>query len=150
MKLTARSNLFVTLAGIVSPPHAGLLRPLSRAHRAVVQGSVVVVVVVVEDVVVVEEPALVVATVVPGTNSYAPITQVAMPSPLPSAGREKPRWSVRGGGQSLPPASMAGLPGNSAWVGVGPPLPCRGPSRGSMSTRSPGPLNPEVLPLSRW
>src|SRR5687768_752003 len=47
------------------------------------------------------------------------------------------------------PASMAGLPGSSAWVCVGPPLSVSGPRRGS------GPaLNPQVpsstmlLPLS--
>src|SRR3989442_12182760 len=50
MKLTARSNLFVTLAGTVSLAQAGLVRPMSRTHRALVQGKVVVVVVVVEDV----------------------------------------------------------------------------------------------------
>ena len=33
-------------------------------------------------------------------TSYAPISQVAIPSPLPSSGRGKPRWSVAGGGQS--------------------------------------------------
>src|SRR5439155_18760473 len=82
-------------------------------------------------------------------TSYAPISQVAIPSPLPSSGRGKPRWSVAGGGQSSPPASIAGLPGNSAWVGVGPPLSCSGPSCGSMLTRSPVPVNPQELPLSR-
>src|SRR5437870_471184 len=149
MKLTARSNLFVTLAGIVSPAHAGLLRPMSRTHRALVQGSVVVVVVVVEDVVVMEEAALVVVTGAVAPSSYAPISHVAMPSPLPSSGRGKPRWSVAGGGQSFPPASIAGLPGKSAWVGVGPPLSCSGPSCGSMLTRSPGDAKPQALPLSR-
>ena len=38
---------------------------------------------------------------------------------------------------------------NSAWVGVGPPLSCSGPSCGSMLTRSPGPAKPQVSPLSR-
>ena len=30
------------------------------------------------------------------------------------------------------PASMAGLPGNKAWVNVGPPLSCKGPDIGSV------------------
>jgi hypothetical protein len=49
-----------------------------------------------------------------------------------------PRWStpLSAAGQ-LPPAPMAGLPGWSASVGVGPPLPCSGPSRGSGPTTSP-------------
>src|SRR6266446_3685061 len=81
-------------------------------------------------------------------SSYAPISQAAIPSPLPSSGRERPRWSVAGGGQSFPPASIAGLPGESARVGVDPPLSCSGPSCGSTSARSPGSANPQVLPLS--
>ena len=44
-----------------------------------------------------------------------------------------PRWSVGGHRKSLP-ASIAGLPAPSASVGVGPPLSCRGPSRGSPLT----------------
>ena len=42
-----------------------------------------------------------------------------------------PRWSKKGGGVNFgSPASIAGLPGNSAWVEVGPPLFCKGPSIG--------------------
>src|SRR5438876_1140143 len=40
---------------------------------------------------------VVVAGAVP-PSSYAPISHVAIPSPLPSTGRGKPRWSVAGGG----------------------------------------------------
>ena len=44
-----------------------------------------------------------------------------------------PRWSKKGGGVKFgSPASMAGLPGNSACVKVGPPLSCNGPSSGSV------------------
>ena len=46
-------------------------------------------------------------------------------------GKPCPRWSKKGGGVKFgSPASMAGLPGNKAWVKVGPPLSCRGPSIG--------------------
>jgi len=45
------------------------------------------------------------------------------------------------------PASMAGLPGNSAWVNVGPPLSCNGPSIGSVLIWSPGPFK-KPPPLS--
>jgi hypothetical protein len=44
-----------------------------------------------------------------------------------------PRWSKKGGGVKFgSPESTAGLPGNSAWVKVGPPLSCSGPSIGSV------------------
>src|SRR6266704_4442716 len=44
-----------------------------------------------------------------------------------------PRWSKKGGGVKFgAPASIAGLPGNSACVKVGPPLSCNGPSSGSV------------------
>jgi len=44
-----------------------------------------------------------------------------------------PRWSKKGGGVKFgSPASIAGLPGNKAWVNVGPPLSCKGPSTGSV------------------
>jgi len=44
-----------------------------------------------------------------------------------------PRWSKRGGGVKFTsPVSMAGLPGNSACVNVGPPLFCNSPSSGSV------------------
>ena len=43
-----------------------------------------------------------------------------------------PRWSKKGGGVKFgSPASIARLPGNSAWVNVGPPLFCSGPNNGS-------------------
>src|SRR5437016_1310423 len=42
---------------------------------------------------------------------------------------------------------MAGLPGNSAWVNVGPPLSCNGPSIGSVLIWSPGPFK-KPPPLS--
>jgi len=44
-----------------------------------------------------------------------------------------PRWSKKGGGVKFgSPASIAGLLGNKAWVNVGPPLSCKGPSSGSV------------------
>ena len=44
-----------------------------------------------------------------------------------------PRWSKKGGGLKFgSPASIAGLPGNKAWVNVGPPLSCKGPRSGSV------------------
>src|SRR5438132_73324 len=46
-------------------------------------------------------------------------------------GRGAPRWSVAGQ-PTFVPASIAGLPGKSACVGVGPPLFFSGPSRGSV------------------
>jgi hypothetical protein len=51
--------------------------------------------------------------------------------PLTTRGKPGPRWSKLGGGAKAgSPASMAGLPGKSACVKVGPPLSCRGPSIG--------------------
>src|ERR1041385_5972584 len=44
---------------------------------------------------------------------------------------------------------MAGLPASRAWLPVEPPLFWRGPSRGLLLTRSPGPVSPQPLPLSR-
>lgn len=44
-----------------------------------------------------------------------------------------PRWSKKGGGVKFgSPASIAGLSANNAWVKVGPPLSCNGPSSGSV------------------
>ena len=44
-----------------------------------------------------------------------------------------PRWSKKGGGLKFgSPALIAGLPGNKAWVNVGPPLSCKGPSSGAV------------------
>lgn len=63
------------------------------------------------------------------------MSQTAVPSPLPSWGREMPRWSLAGQ-PVLSPASMAGLPESRAWVRVGPPLAWRGPRRGSVLVRS--------------
>ena len=62
--------------------------------------------------------------------SNAPISQAG------PCGRVTPRWSVAGGGQSGLPVSIAGLPSKSAWVKVGPPLFCSGPSLGSTLVRS--------------
>src|SRR5204863_8213463 len=50
-------------------------------------------------------------------------------------GRGTPRWSSVGASFGSP-ASIAGLPCVSAWVQVGPPLSCSGPSSGSTPTRS--------------
>src|SRR2546422_225141 len=67
---------------------------------------------------------------------------MAVPSLLPSRGRDTPRWSVAGQ-PLLSPASMAGLAPvhdasgtlaavQRAWVWGGPPLLARGASRGSV------------------
>ena len=58
-----------------------------------------------------------------------------------------PRWSCSGGTAKFgSPMLMAGLPGNSACVGIGPPLSAKGPSRGSML---PSPLgSPMRFPFS--
>src|SRR5262245_58830715 len=79
-------------------------------------------------------------------------------TPLTMRGR--PRWSVGPGEAALSAASMAGLPGRRAWVGVGPPLSWSGPSLGSMGvavvptwlpfwplTR---PVLPSPLPIRSW
>jgi len=48
------------------------------------------------------------------------LSQAATASPSPSWGLVTPRWSMAGhGGASA--VSMAGLPGSSGWVFVGPP-----------------------------
>src|SRR3989304_2929131 len=70
------------------------------------------------------------AAAIAGPSSYAPMSQIAVPLLSPSTGRTKPRWSS--GGQP-----------------VGPPLSGRGLRRGSVELRSPGPLKPQVVPLSR-
>ncbi len=54
-------------------------------------------------------------------NSYAPTSQIGLPLPLPSRGREMPRWSVVGQSKNVAlvipsPLSMAGLPESRAWV----------------------------------
>ena len=46
-------------------------------------------------------------------------------------GKPCPRWSKKGGGVKFgSPVSMAGLPGKSSCVKVGPPLFCNGPNTG--------------------
>ena len=68
--------------------------------------------------------------------------------PLNTRTNPGPRWSYAGGGVKFgSPASMAGLPGNRAWVKVGPPLFCKGPNIGSVLVWSPGPFR-KPLPLS--
>src|SRR5262245_14046292 len=90
-------------------------------------------------------PASVVTTVF---RSNAPMSQMAVGSAPPSTGRWNPRWSVAGH-PTLVPASMAGLPGSSAWVSVGPPLFWSGPSSGLVAFRSPGPAKAQVASLLR-
>lgn len=72
---------------------------------------------------------------VPAGASYAPRSQTAVPSELPSMGRIIPRWSRLFTGELwqmlLSPASMAGLPESRACVKVGPPLSASGPVTGS-------------------
>ena len=68
--------------------------------------------------------------------------------PLNTRTNPGPRWSKKGGGVKLgSPMSMAGLPGNKAWVNVGPPLSCKGPNIGSVLIWSPGPFR-KPLPSS--
>src|SRR5207249_639922 len=60
--------------------------------------------------------------------SYAPM------SIIPPTIRAKPRWSVSGA-LVLSPALRAGLPQSRAWVNVGPPLSCSGPSLSAAALR---------------
>src|SRR5205823_1426386 len=71
--------------------------------------------------------------------------------PFTTRSKPGPRWSKNGGGVKFgSPASIAGLPGNSACVKVSPPLFCNGPSIGSVLIWSPGPLRrPAQLSLQR-
>jgi len=75
-------------------------------------------------------------------SSYEPISHAA------PCGLGTPRWSVLGQPVLSPPL-IAWLDGNRAWVKVSPPLSCRVPSRGSVLTISPLPVNPQVFVLSR-
>ena len=75
--------------------------------------------------------------VAPLCTSKEPISM----RPLTTRSKPGPRWSKKGGGVKFgSPASMAGLPGNSSCVNVGPPLFCNCPSNGSVLTWSPGPI----------
>ena len=69
------------------------------------------------------------------------MSQLAVPSSLPSAVRKKPRWSVASSAPTLstqsPPPSIAGLPGSGACVWVRPPLFWSGPSWGAPSLTKP-------------
>ena len=61
--------------------------------------------------------------------------------PFTTRSKPEPRWSNNGGGVKFgSPASIAGLPGSNAWVKVGPPLSCNGPSIGLVKSWSPGPI----------
>src|SRR5438445_8272743 len=75
---------------------------------------------------------------------------LALEIPGKSTGRGKPRWSVLAAREGITlrfPLSMAGLLVKRAWVKVGPPLFCHGPSFGSVliwsveSVRKPPPLS---------
>ena len=75
--------------------------------------------------------------VAPACTSNEPISI----RPLRMRENPGPRWSKKGGGVKFgSPASIAGLSGNKAWVKVGPPLSCKGPSSGSVLIWSPGPV----------
>ena len=69
-----------------------------------------------------------------GADSKAPISH---PEPI---GLGIPRWSVAGQA-TLSPASRAGLPRSKPFVGVGPPLSAKGPSKGSVLLRLVGEVN---------
>jgi hypothetical protein len=61
--------------------------------------------------------------------------------PFTTRSKPAPRWSKRGGGVKLGlPILMAGLPGESLCVMVGPPLYPRFSSNGSVLIWSPGPV----------
>ena len=80
--------------------------------------------------------------VAPLCTSKEPISM----RPLFTRSKPGPRWSKKGGGVKFgSPASMAGLPGNSSCVNVGPPLSCNCPSNGSVLTWSPGPIKKPPL-----
>ena len=70
------------------------------------------------------------------TNSNAPMSQAG------PWGRDTPRWSVVSGSPDasvqspIGTASIAGLLGSSACVSVGPPLSCKGPTKGSIGLSS--------------
>src|SRR3954451_12984298 len=64
------------------------------------------------------------------------------------APRTTPLWSAAGHVAGSP-LSIAGLPSSTAWVKVGPPLSASVPSTGSLSTRSPLPVNAQLCALSR-
>src|SRR4051794_21120291 len=77
-------------------------------------------------------------------------TSNAPMSTTPSTTRSKPgpRWSnslVGNAGTGTGPWLIAGLPGSRAWVSVGPPLFCSGPSIGSTPVRVP-PTSVTVTP----
>src|SRR4051794_39827056 len=76
------------------------------------------------------------------TYSNAPMSHAA------PWGREMPRWSAFGQPSASPP-SIAGLPGRSAIVGVGPPLPASAASSGSAFGRSPAAVRKQLPSLSR-
>src|SRR5664280_3507523 len=69
------------------------------------------------------ESLVLVTRFVSAQASYAPMSlpspPAALTTPALSTGRGNPRWSVAS--PPLWPASIAGLPGNKAWVRVGPP-----------------------------
>src|SRR4029077_11257565 len=66
---------------------------------------------------------------------------------MSQAFRARPRWSVEA--QPEPPASIAGLPFSRASVAVGPPLLRSWLSSSGLAFRSPGPVKPQLVPLSR-
>jgi hypothetical protein len=77
------------------------------------------------------------------------MSQTALPSPLPSAGRASPRWSTSGQIEPLP-ASTAGLVPAMECVGDGPPLSASGPSCGSTPSWSDGPSSAQVPSVSMF
>src|SRR5262249_20853044 len=84
-------------------------------------------------------------------TSTAPISQIALPSLLPSGGRGMRRWSLSS--QAAPPLpgvaglplSIAGLSESSTWVTVGPSLFARGPRRGARPVMEVPPLIMQLL-----
>src|SRR5215510_8040566 len=83
------------------------------------------------------------------------MSQRATPSLFPSIDLGNPRWSVKIFTPKLSwqprgsPASIAGLPGSSACVWVGPPLFCSGPSLGSAKGGNGGPSTVQFTTPSR-
>jgi len=76
------------------------------------------------------------------------MSQRAAPRPVASTGRGMPRWS-KGGHKVGSPASMAGLFGSNARLGVMPPLRFSPRRRARALAMSPCAVKLQTAPLSR-
>src|SRR5215831_412417 len=124
----ANGELIGTLAivqvGFRAPSHRSLAVTVKLTVAVVLPGSLTVTML----------PGQVTVGVAPALNSVAPMSTWAQTL----RGNPGPRWSVvrlNGSPSTVSsPASMAGLPASRAWVKVGPPLFCSGPSLGLPDT----------------